>query len=107
MEITASALKLDWHREELRRAKTILVEMELIKPSADGRYVLGPLGPFSKIDELIRDEYFFLRLAHEAVVALSALTPKSKTQERPCPSSASQRLAAGKKSKATCGNGTR
>ena len=42
-------LKLDWHREELRRARTILMEMDLISPSVDGRYVLGRLGPFANV----------------------------------------------------------
>ena len=60
VEITTSALKLKWHREELRRARLILISMELIKPRADGRYVLGRLGPFGKIDELIRDQYLDL-----------------------------------------------
>lgn len=90
VEITTSALKLDWHREELRRARAVLVEMELIKPREDGRYVLGQLGPFSKIDDLIRDEFLFLKLAEAAVVALSVIMPKSKTHKRPRPSPASQ-----------------
>ena len=97
VEITVSSLKLDLHREELRRARTILTDMELIKPRADGRYVLGRLGPFSKIDELIRDEYLDLKLAEEVVVALSAIMRKSKTHERPRPSSASQNWALGKR----------
>ena len=90
VEITTSALKLDWHREELRRARAILIDMELITARADGRYLLGRLGPFGKIDELIRDEFLFLKLAEAAVVALSALMPKSKTHERPRPSPPSQ-----------------
>ena len=85
VEITTSALKLDWHREDLRRARAVLIDMELIKPRADGRYVLGQLGPFSKIDELIRDEFLFLKLAEAAVVALSAIMPKSKTHKKPRP----------------------
>ena len=107
VEITASALKLYWHREELRRARAILIDMELIKPRADGRYVLGRLGPFSRIDELIRDQYLDLKLLEEVVVALDAITGKSKTHERPRPSSASQRSAAGTKGTGTCGNDTR
>ena len=69
--------------------------MELIKPRADGRYVLGELGPFSKIDELIRDQYFFLKLAEAVVLALGALAPKSKTHERHRPSPTSQTRALG------------
>jgi hypothetical protein len=80
VEITASALRLDWHREELRRAKSILIEMELIKPRVDGRYVIGRLGPFSKIDELIRDQYLDLKLLEDVVLALAAITGKSKTR---------------------------
>ena len=107
VEIRASALKLDWHREELRRAKAILIDMELIKPRADGRYVLGQLGPLSRIDELIRDEFFLLKLAEAAVVALSAIMPKSKTHERPRPSSASHNSGAGNSIPSTCGSDTR
>jgi hypothetical protein len=79
VEPTASALKLDWHREELRRARAILIEMGLVRPTADGRYVLGHLGPFSRIDELIRDEFFWLKQLEMVVVATAAIT-KSKTQ---------------------------
>jgi hypothetical protein len=90
VEITTSALKLTCHREELKRARMILLDMGLIKPRDDGRYVLGRLGPFSKIDELLRDEFFFLKLAEAALIALRAIMPKSKTHETPRPSSASQ-----------------
>jgi hypothetical protein len=40
VELTISALKLDWHREELMRAKSILIDMELIRPRVDGYYLL-------------------------------------------------------------------
>lgn len=83
VEITNSALKLNWHREELRRARAVLISMDLLKPRADGRYVLGRLGPFGKIDELIRDEFFFLKLAEEAMIALSAIMGKSKIRSLP------------------------
>lgn len=106
VEITISELKLDWHREELRRARAILIDMELIKLRGDSRYVVGRLGPFSKIDELILDEYFFLRLVQAAGVALSALMPKSKTHERRRSSPASQTSGVGK-SAAPCGSDIR
>jgi hypothetical protein len=80
--------------------------MELIKPRADGCYVLGPLGPFSKIDELIRDQYLDLKLLEEVVVALAGITGKSKTHERPRPSSASQNSGARKKTASPCGSDT-
>ncbi len=80
VEITTSVLRLKLHREELRRARTILIDMGLIKPRADGRYVLGPLGPHSRIDELIRDQFFDLKLLEGVVVGLSAIMQKSKTQ---------------------------
>ena len=73
VEITTSVLRLKLHREELRRAKAILIDMGLIKPRADGRYVLGPLGPHSRIDELIRDQFFDLKLLEDVVVGLSAI----------------------------------
>jgi len=93
VEVTASSLKLKWHREELRRARMVLIDMELIKSRADGRYVLGQLGPFSRIDELIRDQYFDLKLLEDVVIDIVAITRKSKTQERGSPSSASQNWA--------------
>jgi hypothetical protein len=74
VEITVVALGLDWHREELRRARMILIDMELIKPRADRRYVLGRLGPFSRIDELIREEFFWLKQLEVVVVAIAAIT---------------------------------
>jgi hypothetical protein len=80
VEITASALGLAWHRQGLKRAREVLVEMGLIKPRADGCYVLGPLGPFSMIDKLIREQFFDLKLLEEVVVALSEITSKSKTR---------------------------
>ncbi len=80
VEITTSVLRLKLHREELRRARTILVDMGLIKPTADGRFVLGPLGPHTRIDELIRDQFFDLKLLEGVVVGLSAIMQKSKTQ---------------------------
>ena len=102
VEITASALKLDWHREELRRARLILIEMELIKPRADGRYMLGRLRPFSRIDELIRDQYLDLKLLEDVVIAVNAIMTKSKTHQRPRPSSASHVVSA-----SACGSDTR
>jgi hypothetical protein len=90
VEITVSALKLDWHREELRRAKAVLADMQLIEERADGRYLLGPLGPFSKIDELIRDQHLDLKLLERAVVAIAAITAKSKTRRRRRPPASSQ-----------------
>ena len=105
-EITISALKLDWHREELRRAKMILIDMELIKPRADGRYMLGQLGPFGRIDDLIRDQYLDLKLLEDIVLALSAIGGKSKTHERPRSSRPSQNSGA-PVSASTYGNDTR
>jgi hypothetical protein len=83
VEITVAALGLDWHREQLRRARMILKGMDLIELRADDRYVLGQLGPFAKIDELIRDQYLDLKLLEAVVMELSALMPKSKTHQTP------------------------
>jgi hypothetical protein len=107
VELTISALKLDWHREELRRAKSILIDMELIRPRVDGYYLLGRLGPYSKIDEVLRDEFFFLKLAEEVLLALNAIMPKSKTHERPGPPSASQNFGQENERASASGNDTR
>jgi hypothetical protein len=41
IDVKCSNLKLAWHREELRRARSLLVGLQLIRPRADGLYVLG------------------------------------------------------------------
>jgi hypothetical protein len=51
----------------------VLVEMNLIKPRADGRYGLGSFGPCGRIDELIREQFFDLKLLEGVVVALRAI----------------------------------
>jgi hypothetical protein len=81
VEITAFALGLKWHRQELKRARDILVEMALIRSREDGRFVLGRIGPFSAIDELIREEFFLLKILEGVAVAIAAIT-KSKTQKK-------------------------
>src|ERR1043165_7282331 len=40
VQISGSVLTLDCHREELRRARQVLVEIELIRRRPDGLYVL-------------------------------------------------------------------
>jgi hypothetical protein len=82
VEITGSALGLDWHRQELKRARDDLVQMDLIKPRADGNYMLGSFGPFSRIDELIRDQFFALEELEQVLIAICAISAKSKTQRK-------------------------
>jgi hypothetical protein len=79
IEMTPSGLALDWHRQELKRARDILVEMGLIRQRADGRFVLGRHDP---IDELVRDQFLELQLIKGVAVALTGLMPKSKTRKR-------------------------
>ena len=79
IEVTVSALGLDWHRQELKRARDILVEMGLIWQRADGRYVLGQ---YDQLDELVRDKFLDLKLLEEVAVSLGRLMHKSKTQKR-------------------------
>jgi hypothetical protein len=68
---------LEWHREELKRARNVLIEMELIKRRQDGLYVLGR---YDRFDELVRDSVFDLMLVEAVLVGLSAFLPKSKTR---------------------------
>src|SRR6202795_1223804 len=49
VEISPSALGLNWHRQEMKRVREVLVGMELIRPRSDGRYVLGR---YDRLDEL-------------------------------------------------------
>jgi hypothetical protein len=77
IQMTPSSLKLGWHRQELKRAREILVEMRLIRPRADGLYVLGTYDP---VDELAREASLDLRLIEGVLVGLSGFLQKSKTQ---------------------------
>jgi hypothetical protein len=54
VQITASVLKMDWHREELRRARNVLIEMELIRRRSDGLYALGR---YDWLDEEVREQF--------------------------------------------------
>jgi hypothetical protein len=81
VQITASVLKLEWHREELRRARNVLVTMGLIKRRTDGSFVLGK---YDWLDEEVRDRFSELKVVEEVLVALASLMPKSKTRKRTC-----------------------
>jgi hypothetical protein len=86
VQIRRGVLKLDLHREELRRARSVLIQMELIKSRIDGLYVLGR---YDWLDQEVRDRFFELKLAEALLVYLSAFVPKSKTHAltgRPRPS---------------------
>jgi len=39
--ITVNALGLTWHRMELKRARDAMIEIDLIRATEDGRYILG------------------------------------------------------------------
>jgi hypothetical protein len=71
---------LSWHREELKRARSVLIDVGLIRRRADGLYVLGRN---NWLDEEVRDRFSELRAVEEIMVALARLIPKSKTQCSP------------------------
>jgi hypothetical protein len=73
IEITCLSLRLDLHREELKRAKMVLEEMGLIQRRAGGRYVLGDVGPCGAIDELIRNEFLNLKVLESLVILLASI----------------------------------
>ena len=77
ISITSSRLGLRWHREQLRRARITLVGMRLVKPRADGLYVIDQHDPH---EELMRDRFLELKLLEEVYLALSGLVSKSKTR---------------------------
>ena len=81
LQITAGVLKLDWHREELRRARNVLIEMGLIRRRPDDLYVLGR---YDWLDEEVRDRFSELKVLEEVMVAFASLMPKSKTLKRTC-----------------------
>jgi hypothetical protein len=76
VQITASVLKFHWHREEIRRARNVLIEMELIRRRTDGLYVLGR---YDWLDEEVREQFSDLKIVEEVLVALSSIVTKSKT----------------------------
>jgi hypothetical protein len=78
VDITPSTLDLDWHRQELKRARDVLVTMGLIRRRRDDFYVLGRYDP---IDDSVRDRFLELKLLERLMVGLSALTSKSKTRK--------------------------
>jgi hypothetical protein len=80
VQITTSVLGLAWHREELKRAKQVLVEMGLIRRRTDGFYVLGR---YDWLDEEVRDRFLELKVLEEVMVALSSVMTKSKTHRSP------------------------
>jgi hypothetical protein len=75
VQITTSSLKLGLHREELRRARNVLVDMELIKRRPDGLYVLGR---YDWLDEEVRDRFSELKVVEEVLVALSGIVNQVK-----------------------------
>jgi hypothetical protein len=78
VQITASALRLSWHREELRRARNVLIGMELIKRRSDDLYVLGR---YDQLDALVRDRFLELRAVEAVMVALNGLVNPVKNPD--------------------------
>jgi hypothetical protein len=78
LQITAGVLKLYWHREELRRARNVLVEMELIRRRTDGLYALGH---YDWLDEEVRDRFSELKVVEEVLAALSGIVNQVKDPE--------------------------
>jgi len=78
LEVTSAELKLNWHRQRLKRARDTLVEMQLIRRGVDGRYRLGR---YSAIDEIVREQMLDFYVLEEVVLVLGTLMPKSKTRE--------------------------
>jgi predicted nuclease with RNAse H fold len=79
VEITPSALSVSWHTQELKRARDVLVELELIRPRSDGHFVLER---YDRLDELVRERFMDLKLLESVLVALSGVVQKSKTQKK-------------------------
>jgi hypothetical protein len=67
VQITPSALGLTWHRQELKRARDVLVEMGL------GRY--------DPLDELARERFLEVKLVEGVLAALGGLMGKSNTRK--------------------------
>ena len=76
LELTPTELKLAWHRQQLKRARGVLLDMGLIRQTEDDRYVLDR---YSFMDDLTREELLNVHLMREANLILGRLMPKSKT----------------------------
>jgi hypothetical protein len=63
------------HREELRRARNVLIEMELIKRRTDGLHVLGH---YDSLDEELRERFSELKMVEDVMITLSGLMNKVK-----------------------------
>lgn len=73
VQITISVLGLEWHREELKRARNVLLEMDLIRLRSDGLYVLGR---YDWLDEEVHDRFLELKAIEQVMVALNdIITP--------------------------------
>ena len=75
VQISLGVLKLDWHREELKRARNVLMEMELIKSRPDGLYLLGR---YDWLDEEVRDRFSELKVLEELMIALGSVANQVK-----------------------------
>jgi hypothetical protein len=79
VQITPSALGLTWHRQELKRAREVLVEMGLVRRRTDGLYLVGHCEP---LDDLARERFLEVKLVEGVLAALGGLMGKSKTRKR-------------------------
>jgi hypothetical protein len=77
VDVKCSPLNLAWHRMEVKRARDILLQMGLVRPRPDGRYVLGR---YDRLDELSREAIMDVKLLEGVLVGLSGFLQKSKTQ---------------------------
>lgn len=73
LELTPAELRLAWHRQRLRRARGVLLEMELIRRTESGHYVLGR---YCRMDDLTREELLNLHLMREVNLILGSLMPR-------------------------------
>jgi len=82
VQIAISVLGLGWHRQELKRARDILVKMELIRPRPDG---LHELGRYDSLDEEVRERFVELRAIEKVMTSFGDIMRKSKTHRKPRP----------------------
>jgi len=86
LELTPTNLRVDWHRQKLKRARDVLVDLELIRPTQNGSYVLGR---YSRLDDLTREGLLDVHIVREVHLILGTLLKKSKIQSKPAHSCAS------------------
>jgi len=79
LELTPTKLRLDWHRQKLKRARDVLVDLELIRQTQNGRYVLGR---YNRLDDIMREDLLSVHAAREVWLMMGRLIQSQKPRRK-------------------------